>query len=160
DAQVFESILPELTLQFDFRQGGLFNKNQFRDKPLKGEFMKELFRKGILHVTTLKLDDEIIGSLVGVAGKGWVHLQGINTHSPFYANHSPGMLHCASLGQLLDEEGVAVFDLSPRGDTYTERMGTRHDQVCMLVIANNTAFLLKRLLKKQIYIYTVKKGIR
>lgn len=160
DDQVFESILPELTLQFDFRQGGLFNKNQFRDKPLKGEFMKELFRNGILHVTTLKLDDEIIGSLVGVAGKGWVHLQGINTHSPFYAKHSPGMLHFLSLGQLLAKEGVTVFDLTPGGDSYKERMATSHDQVCGLVISNNTAFRLKRLLKKQLYSYWVKKGMR
>lgn len=160
DNQVFESVLPELALQFDFRQGGLFNKNQFRDKPLKGEFMKELFKNRLLHVTLLKVDEEIIGSMVAVADKGWVHLQGINTHSPFYARHSPGILHFLNLGQLLAHEGVDVFDLTPGGDTYKERLATSHDEVYGLLLTNHTGFRLKRRLKKELQDYLVRTGKR
>lgn len=160
DCQVFESVLPELMLQYDFRQGSLFNKNHFRKKPLKNEFMKELFKCGILHVTTLKLNEEIIGSMVAVADRGWVHLQGINSHSPFYARHSPGILHFLNLGQLLAHEGVDVFDLTPGGDTYKERLATSHDQVCGLLITRSTSYRLKRLLKKELQNYLVRTGRR
>ena len=157
---VFESVLPELTLQFDFRQGGLFNKNQFRDKPLKAEFMKELFRNKLLHVTLLKVNEAIIGSMVAVADRGWVHLQGINTHSPFYAKYSPGILHFLNLGQLLAHEGLDVFDLTPGGDTYKERLATGHDQVYGLVITSNKGFRLKRMIKKELQDYLVRTGRR
>lgn len=160
EQQVFESVLPEITLQFDFRQGGLFNKNQFRDKPLKGEFMKELFRHKLLHVTLLKVNEDIIGSMVAVADRGWVYLQGINTHSPFYAKHSPGILHFLNLGQLLAHEGVDVFDLTPGGDTYKERLATSHDQVYGLLITSHKGFRLKRMIKKELQDYLVRTGRR
>lgn len=160
EPEVFESVLPELSLQFDFRQGGLFNKNQFRDKPLKAEFMKELFRLGLLHVTLLKVNEDIIGSMVAVADRGWVYLQGINTHSPFYAKHSPGILHFLNLGQLLAQEGAEVFDLTPGGDTYKERLATSHDQVYGLLITGSKVLRLKRLIKKELQDYLVRTGRR
>lgn len=160
DPGVFEAVLPELALQYDFRQGGLFNKNQFRDKPLKAEFMKMLFKNGLLHVTLLRVNDDIIGSMVAVADRGWVYLQGINTHSPFYARHSPGILHFLNLGQLLAHEGVDVFDLTPGGDTYKERLATSHDQVYGLLITGSKGFRFKRLIKKELQDYLVRTGRR
>lgn len=160
DINEFTEALKELTLQFDFRQGCMFNKNQFRDKPQKFKLMVELFKQGLLHATILKVDEEIIASMVAVAGKNWVHLQGINTHSPFYAKHSPGILHFLHLGQSLAQEGVEVFDLTPGGDEYKERFATTHDNAYTLIVTPNTAFRLKKYIKRKLHIRLIKAGKR
>jgi hypothetical protein len=57
-----------------------------------------------------------------------VHLQGINSHSPFYSKHSPGILHFLMLGVALAEEGIPVFDLTPGGaDGYKAILANRQE---------------------------------
>ncbi|TPE42512.1 GNAT family N-acetyltransferase [Pontibacter mangrovi] len=158
--EAFKAALQELSVQYDFRLGALYNKNPFRNKPLKFELMVELFRQGMLHVTVLKLDEHYLASLVAVADRGWVHLQGLNSHSPFFAKYSPGMLHFLSLGNYLHREGKAVFDLTPGDDSYKERFANVHDQVHTLVISHNPAFLLKKKLKKIFHTWLLEKGKR
>ncbi|WP_143962607.1 GNAT family N-acetyltransferase [Litoribacter populi] len=156
----FKEVLDDLAVQYDFRQGVMFNKNQFKDYPARKDFMLDMFNQGVLHVTLLKLDEHIIGSMGAVFGKDWVHLQGFNTHSPFYAKHSPGILHFLHLGNHLAEEGFEVFDLTPGGDKYKEKMATSHDTVYSLILTDNFVFRMKRLLKKQLHAYWEKKGLR
>ncbi|MBS9524258.1 GNAT family N-acetyltransferase [Litoribacter ruber] len=156
----FEEVLDDLAVQYDFRQGVMFNKNQFRDFPARKKFMLEMFREGVLHVTLLKLDDHIIGSMGAVYGKDWLHLQGFNTHSPFYAKHSPGILHFLHLGNHLFEEGFEVFDLTPGGDKYKEKMATSHDVVYSLVLTDSLVFKFKRQVKKKLHAYWESKGLR
>lgn len=155
-----QSILGELTVQYDFRQGALFNMNQFRDDPLKAVFLVEIFKRGLLHVTVLKVNNEIIACIMAVQGDGWVHLAGINIHSPFYANYSPGFVHFLLLAQQLAQAGIAYFDLTPGGDAYKERMANRHDIVHELVVCNNLLYRAKRLIRKTKHTLLIKMGIR
>jgi hypothetical protein len=60
----FSSIFDELTAQYDFRKAAMYNKAPFRKDPLKKKFLLALFEQQILHVTVLKLNDEIIASNV------------------------------------------------------------------------------------------------
>lgn len=157
----FSEVLEELMVHFDFRQGAMFNKNQFRDNPLRKDFLLELFRQKVLHVTVLLLNEEIIASLVAVADRRWIHLQGMNTHSPFYSRYSPGILHFYLLGKsLVEEDQMEVFDLTPGDDHYKERWATDHDTVYTLTITNDRRYRIKRSLKKMIYGWLIKAGQR
>ncbi|MHC2992000.1 hypothetical protein OB13_10520 [Pontibacter sp. HJ8] len=161
DRERFSTILKDLTLQFDFRQGAMFNKNRFRENPLKAEFLLAMFEQNLLHATVLKVNEEVVASIVAVAGRDWVYLGGINTHTPFYAGfYSPGFVHFMLLGQQLAQEGIAVFDLTPGGDSYKERMATTHDYVYEMTVANNPSYRLKRLVKKQVHTGLIKAGKR
>jgi len=160
DFGVFASTLDELTVQFDFRQGAMFNMNQFRDNPLKSKFLLAMFEQDLLHVTVLKIEDEIVGSIVAVKSGDWVHLAGINIHSPFYASASPGFVHFLLLGQHLAAEGTAMFDLTPGGDSYKERMANEHDTVHELVVSSSMPYRIKRLARKKLHELLIKAGKR
>ncbi|AKD04394.1 GNAT family N-acetyltransferase [Pontibacter korlensis] len=161
DFETFSAILPELTVQYDFRQGAMFNKNQFRENSSKQKFLLELFEQDLLHVSVLRAGNELLASIVAIAGKKWVHLGGINIHSPFNAHYySPGFVNFLMLGQQLAQEGYAVFDLTPGGDAYKERMATRHDHVYELVVTSSFTSHFKRRLKKHIHDRMVKTGVR
>lgn len=124
DPNEFDITLDELVIQSDFRKGAMFDSCIFKQEPIRKDFLKALFRMNLLHATVLKLDETIIASNVGVFGKGWVHLQGINTHSPMHAKYSPGILHFLMLGLMLAEEEIQVFDLTPGGDSYKHILAT------------------------------------
>lgn len=156
----FEEILPQIIDQFDFRQAAMFNKSQFRERPQKINFYLRLFKEGLLHVTVIMLHKEVLASMVALHGKKWVHLQGINTHSPMHAKLSPGMLHFYLLAERLVEEGVDTFDLTPGWDTYKEIWMTESDTVYSLVATRNSLFYFKKKTKKYIYDLILKMGLR
>lgn len=161
DIDTFTAILPELTVQFDFRQGAMFNKNRFRENPLKADFLVALFQQKLLHVTVLRTEQQILAAIVALAGKEWVHLGGINIHSPLNANYySPGFVNFLMLGQFLSEEGYAMFDLTPGGDSYKERLATTYDFVYELTVTNNPAYYIKRGLRKLVHDNLIKAGLR
>ncbi|GAB3662523.1 hypothetical protein GCM10028791_37630 [Echinicola sediminis] len=139
----FSEVLDELIIQSDFRKGAAYNRELFSEDDQKKAFIKALFDLNMLHVSLLKLDDEIIASNVGVAGKKWLHLQGINTHSPFQAKHSPGILHFLMLGQSLGEEGFEVFDLTPGADPYKSGLASDFHEAYELVISTPRAIRRK-----------------
>ncbi|WP_162426743.1 GNAT family N-acetyltransferase [Pontibacter pudoricolor] len=136
DRQEFINILDELAIQSDFRKGAMYNKTVFMDDPYRKPFLLSLFDSALLHTTLLKLDEKIIASNIGAASKGWVHLQGINTHSPIYAKYSPGILHFLMLGQLLAENGYSVFDLTPGRNAYKDSLATTYTNAFELTIGN------------------------
>ncbi len=157
----FEEILPELVIQYDFRQGAMFNKNQFSENPLKTRFLLAIFEKNLLHVSVLKVDQKIMAAIVAVAGRGWVHLGGINTHAPYKARYySPGFVHFIMLGKQLADSGGAVFDLTPGGDAYKERLATDHDLVYEMVLPGNAVSRAKRQVKKYLFNRLVRAGKR
>lgn len=156
----FAGVLDELTIQYDFRQGAMFNKNQFRENPLKTALLLALFEQDLLHVTLMTVNEEVFAAIVAVSGKDWVHLGGINIHTPFYAHHSPGFVHFLLLGQLLAQEEMAVFDLTPGEDAYKERYATGHDQVHELMVAHSLPFLVKKRLRKKVHSRLIQAGIR
>ncbi|MBX0332367.1 GNAT family N-acetyltransferase [Pontibacter sp. HSC-14F20] len=145
DTDEFCSVLNELTIQSDFRKGAMYNKRAFEEDSCRKAFLYELFKLGLLHVTLLKVEDTIVASNVGVTGRNWVHLQGINTHSPMQAKHSPGILHFLMLGVMLAEEGIAVFDLTPGSDPYKESLATDFTHSTELVFGNMVNILNKNL---------------
>ena len=127
DIKAFSSILEELIIQFDFRKMAMYNTSFFLNDSRRKKFLVSLFQQDLLHATVLRLNEEIIASNVGATGNSWVHLQGINTHSPSYAKYSPGILHFLMLGKLLADEGIAIFDLTPGEDAYKDELATHYD---------------------------------
>jgi CelD/BcsL family acetyltransferase involved in cellulose biosynthesis len=143
DSQQFSSIVDELAIQSDFRKGAMYNKTVFKDEPKRKDFLLNLFDLGLLHATVLWLNDTIIASNVGVTGRNWIHLQGINTHTPIHAKHSPGILHFLMLGNLLADEGLAVFDLTPGADPYKDSLATEHSYAYEMTIAPPSRILVR-----------------
>ncbi|WP_143962611.1 GNAT family N-acetyltransferase [Litoribacter populi] len=160
DLEEFKRILPDLTDQYDFRQGAMFNKFPFRDAPEMKDLLVELFKKNILHVTVMRDGEEILASIVAVTHKEWAHLGAINTHTPFHGKNSPGFVHFIMLQQMLSEEGFEVFDLTAGGDLYKERMANYHDYVYTLLFTQNKTFKIKRSIRKAIMSMLVRASIR
>jgi hypothetical protein len=133
----FRSVLDELIIQNDFRKGAVYGNEFFANDPLKKEFKIQLFSLGLLHVTILKLNEEIIASNASIHGKGVVHLAGFNTHSPFYSKYSPGIIRFLMLGLLIHKEGYYEFDLTPGGiEGYKSDLATDYKNVYELIIAS------------------------
>ena len=159
DPERFALLLDDLVMQSDFRKGAKYNFFQFETDPFGKQFLLELFKKGVLHTTVLRLNGQVIASIVAPAGKKWVHLAGLNTHSPLYARHSPGLINFIMLGQLLIEEGMDTFDLTPGGDPYKERLATSRDQVHELYVSG----ILKTKIRKSLVepvLSVVKHGLK
>jgi hypothetical protein len=148
DFEIFQAILDEITAQSDFRKGAMYNITPFEDDPLRKELLSKLYKHDILHVTVLKLNEEIIACNVGtIDGKSMI-LQGLNSNAPFYTNNSPGILHFLMLGKLLAEEGYTVFDLTPGEDPYKERLATVNGQAYELVLAGSLRSLVRSYITK------------
>ncbi|WP_299761793.1 GNAT family N-acetyltransferase [uncultured Pontibacter sp.] len=156
DANEFSNVLGELAIQSDFRKGAMYDKCAFQEDPFRKNFLLELYKQDLLHATVLKVDETIIASNVGFTGKSWLHLQGINTHSPFHAKHSPGILHFLMLGNLLAAEGMKVFDLTPGSDPYKETLATDFCTATELTICGQNSWL-KHKLKYKLNEYLKKK---
>lgn len=140
----FSSIFDVLIDQYDFRKGATLNFLPFRGDPIKKKFFMELFRLEMLHVTVLKLNNEIVASLIGTIGKdSWVHGAGLNTHAPTYACFSPGFVCFIMMAQQLANEKFRTLDLSTGGQGYKERLANSHDQVYELIISNQTQSRIK-----------------
>lgn len=161
DLETFKSSLRVMAVMYDFRHSALFNKNPFHEDPVKKDFLLELFRLQLLHVTVLKVDGKIITGIVAVAGKDWVSLAAINCHSPVKARwHSPGFLHFVLLSKQIEEEGFHYFDLTPGYDSYKEELANGHDEVTELVISRELKFRIKRKIKNWMHTRLIASGIR
>jgi len=162
DLQTFVAVLDELTTQFDFRKGAMFNRTPFRDSGLTRELLLTLFEHKLLHATVLKLNDEVIASNVGAISGSWVHLEGLNTHAPAYGRYSPGILHFLMLGKLMAAEGYQVFDLTPGGDAYKEILANAYDKVYELRIGGRYSRLrdeLRKAIAEPVKQHLQKRGI-
>lgn len=152
DPATFERSLNEMAELYDFRQSAMFNKYPFREDPDKKEFLLEMFRLKMLHVTIMWINEKIVAAVVLVMGGNWAHLAGINCHAPFYARmYSPGFLHFVLLGKQLSDEAVPYFDLSPGYDSYKDDLANLHDEVNELVISERSRFLAKRKFKRWLH---------
>lgn len=156
DKNTFENIFDTIADQYDFRQVSKYNRTHFKGNPLKKELLMQLFNQNLLHVTILKLDDDIIASNVAVAGQHWVHLKGMNTWSPLYAKYSPGILHFLMLGQQLHSEGYTVFDLTPGDDPYKDTLANAHDEVYELWAYSKIRYYVQNYFRKEVYFNILK----
>jgi CelD/BcsL family acetyltransferase involved in cellulose biosynthesis/GNAT superfamily N-acetyltransferase len=112
-----ESVLDEIAMQYDLRQGAANDYTHFGSDPLRKEFLLALMRAGVLHATVLWHNDALVAANLGVSGKDTVYL-GIFAHSALYAKESPGKLHLALLGEHLAKTSCRTLDLTPGEDTY------------------------------------------
>lgn len=160
DPDEFRAVLKEVLVHLDFRQAAMFNKIPSKKDPQRPYFLQSLFESGILHVTVLTLDGEIISSIIGVKDHQWIHLAGLISFSPFHAKHSPSLVHLFMLGQLMKDQGYMVFDLTPGDDGYKERISTSSDEVVEISISKNVKFKLKKSVKKIIHKSLLKLNVR
>lgn len=161
DLESFAAIIDEIVAMYDFRQGALYNKNQFRDEPIRKNELLEEFQQNLIHLTVLRVNEKIISAVASRAGKSWVHLGGIIGHYPYNSRfYSPGFLHFTMLGQLLSQEGFSHFDLTPGYETYKEQFANAHDEVNELIIAGNPLFLIKRKMRSKMQNMLVREGYR
>jgi hypothetical protein len=145
DPEEFHSLLnTQLVHLFDFRQGAMFNKNPFRNDPANKKLLLSLFAAGLLHVTVMKVNEEVIAAVGATIGKNRAYIGGINCHSPLYSDYSPGYFHFLLLARQLAQEGFDSFDLTPGYDFYKERLATRHERVHQLVVTRNRFYFVKR----------------
>jgi hypothetical protein len=129
--------MDEMILQNDFRKGALYGKMVFQEEFQRREFLLKMFELGHLHVSLLKLDEKVIASNAGFIGEDVIHLQGINSHSPFFSKYSPGILLFLMLGVQLSEKGKKYFDLTPGGiDGYKSMLSNFKEEVHELWISN------------------------
>ncbi|WP_229683502.1 GNAT family N-acetyltransferase [Echinicola rosea] len=160
DPNEFVQVLNEILVYLDFRQAAMFNKLPSKSNPNRNKFLIDLFQKDLLHVTALKLDGETISSIIGMKGKGWMHLAGLISYSPFHSKHSPGLVHLYMLGKMLQDEGYQKFDLTPGYDGYKERLSTSGDEVIELHLSKNIKYGIKKFLRKNLHHTLVKFDIR
>ncbi|HEY1025283.1 MAG TPA: GNAT family N-acetyltransferase [Sphingobacteriaceae bacterium] len=163
DRQEFEEVIDEMLLQFEFRKGALYNTFPTHDDPLFRPFLLNLFEKDLLHVTVLRLDKQIIASMINTAENNWVYLKGINTHAASFARQSPGLLHFLMLGKLLADENVGFFDLTPGGDYYKEGLATSRLAAHQIWLMNSLSayakISLREWIKKLVRETVSRKGI-
>jgi CelD/BcsL family acetyltransferase involved in cellulose biosynthesis len=134
----FAEVLDILADQYDFRKAAKYNWTEFRSDSLKKQFLLDLFKEGILHVTLLTLNNEIIASITDTIGyNNWMHGTEIATHSCFHARYSPGILNFQLLAQQLASKGYQVYDLTPGSDPYKARLSNAHDYVHGLYITDS-----------------------
>jgi CelD/BcsL family acetyltransferase involved in cellulose biosynthesis/RimJ/RimL family protein N-acetyltransferase len=129
-----ESVIDDISAQYDFRQSAVNNYEHFRADPLRKAFQLALMRTpGLLHTTVLRHRGEAIAANLGLCGKGVVHL-GIFSHSPACAKESPGKLLLVLLGDHLADSGGAKLDLTPGDDAYKRAFANGSETVYRLTV--------------------------
>ncbi len=131
-----------------FRHAAMHSVEPRRDPAKKQFFMTMMAIPRVLHVTALRVGEEIASSHIGVYNKDQV-LLGTLAHSPFFARHSPGKLHILMLGEELAKEGITAFDLTPGGE-YKDRFATHHDSTHVLTVFFNATQRFKYKSKRKL----------
>ncbi|MBF8964685.1 GNAT family N-acetyltransferase [Pontibacter sp. FD36] len=151
DFDEFYSVLDELIYQYDFRQGAIRNLTPFRNSPARKQLLIEMFNQDMLHVTLLKLNNDIVASLVTTKERNnWMHGVGINSYSPIYANYSPGFICFVKFVQLLIHEGYDTLNMATGNQHYKGRLANSYDQVYELTVTNKSTYVAKEYLKASI----------
>lgn len=131
----FEPIFDAAMTFGSFRLAAIHGVEPGRD-PLKKQFyMAMMAVPRLLHVTVLRVGNQIFSTHIGVYNKDQVIL-GMISHSPLFARHSPSKLHLYMLGEELAEEGINALDLTPGGE-YKEQFATHYDSTHVLTVFFN-----------------------
>jgi hypothetical protein len=129
DGRLFEELLDELILMYDFRQGAVNDSVPFEEDKHKKAFHIALAKlPGLMHCSVLRSGNEIVAGLLGLCTGDTVH-SGVFAHSPLYGKYSPGKLHLLLLGLQMQKDGFTYLDLTPGGSEWKDRFATDHDEV-------------------------------
>ena len=130
--QDLEAIYDQAINYGGFRHAAIHDVPPRRDPLQKQFYLAMMAVPRLLHVTVLRVGDEIASSHIGMYNKDQV-LLGMLAHSPSFARHSPSKLHVLMLGEELAKEGITAFDLTPGGE-YKDRFATHHDDTHVLTV--------------------------
>ncbi|MBU2709920.1 GNAT family N-acetyltransferase [Zooshikella harenae] len=124
------ALLKQMIPLYDFRQGAANQSFPFFDDHAKHDFHQTLCQQHnhLLHLTGLWINNELVAAHLGFIHNKKVHLA-IFCYSPFYSTHSPGKIHLLMLCELLAQEGITCFDLTPGGDPWKNRFANTFDTV-------------------------------
>ncbi|MBO0720236.1 MAG: GNAT family N-acetyltransferase [Blastocatellia bacterium] len=142
DPEELRQVIDEIFCYQALRLRAVYNITNPENDQLRKTFFLNLMRlPGMLHVTVLRVGDNLVSGQIHMHNRDQV-LLGLITHSPIYAKYSPGTLHLLMLGAELANDGIPTFDLTPGGD-YKERYATDHDNAYILRIFFNSAQCLR-----------------
>lgn len=134
DASEYTRVLERFVQYHDCRQCASHGSTPFQTDPRKKAFHQALLNvPGLLHVTVLKVGDEIASAQVNVIHRSDVQLCLI-AHNPEFERLSPGKLHIRFLAKMLAEEGYERLDLTPGGEAYKDRFANGADTVHSLTV--------------------------
>ena len=129
DPEEFEPLFDQIIRFYDARRLAVTGSAPFRNDPLKRAFHLEMMRQpGLLHVTVMKVGNQIASAHLGACSKQEVQL-GLIAHNPELEKHSPGKFHILFLARMLMQEGYEQLDLTAGGDPYKERFANAWDEV-------------------------------
>ena len=129
DPAELERCLDWIIEAYDLRRLAISGIAPFRKDPCKRLFHLNLMRTpGLLHVTVLKVGDQIASAHLNAMGKRDC-IPCLICHSASMGAHSPGKIHMLMLAQMLLKQGYEQLDLTPGGDAYKERFATAWDEV-------------------------------
>jgi CelD/BcsL family acetyltransferase involved in cellulose biosynthesis/RimJ/RimL family protein N-acetyltransferase len=158
DDAAFAALLDQMIPLYELRQGAAHDALPFREDPLKRSFYLALQRQtDLLHVTAMRLDDELIAAHVGLRSGNTV-LVGMPAQSPRYARHSVGKLLFHELALLLEQEGVDALDLTPGGE-YKDRFATRFDEASVLTVVFSHAGAWRHRLERRLIEAAKRRGL-
>lgn len=122
-----ERIFDSIIALYDFRQGAANDSCPFVSDPHKRDFHLDWFRMvpEQLRITCIRLNDEVIGALIGVSTDAETEIA-IIAFSVEYARHSPGKILIYYTARLLAEAGQKYLDLTPGDDPWKQRFATEY----------------------------------
>lgn len=123
-----------IELQYNLRQGFADLSRGFLADPHKRALHERLFERGLLHVTLLRLDDELLAANLGLHGRNQVHLGVFSSHVyRRYSKRSPGIVHILLLAEHLRAQGIGQLDLTPGGE-YKDEVANARDTAYTLTV--------------------------
>ena len=155
--EALEECFDEIITLANFRLGARHYYDELPQDPYKKQFYLEQMKRGLLHVTVTRVRGEMAGVEICIFNRGAMR-GSILTHSPFFAQGSPGRVHILYLWQLLAAEGIPILDMSPFG-AYKDRIATRQDEVTKLTLFLSASVGRRQMTRRAIR-ETVKKGLR
>ncbi len=134
DLNELEEVFNGIIGWYDFRHAAIHGSTPFRDDQFKKTFHLNMMKcPDLLHVTVLKVGDQLASAHINTCGNKEIHL-GILAHNPWLAHHSPGAFHIYFLSQLLMREGYGQLDLTPGSDRYKSDFANSFDEVHTLTV--------------------------
>lgn len=141
-------IFDQLIQWYDARQEAAHGKRPFHTDKNKKEWHVRLLKEGLLHVSVMKVGQELVSALFGLSD-GETYSVMMPVFAPAYAQYSPMALHHLMLVEQLHEEGYALLDLTPGPDAFKDRFVGAYDSVQALSIYFTQREWLKAKIRRQ-----------
>ena len=158
DAGAFTALLDEMIPLYELRLGAVHDALPFRNDEMKKGFYQALQREtDLLHVTVMRVEDELIAAHIGLRTEKMV-MAGIVAQSPRYAKSSVGKLLYFELALMLEHEGVEVLDLTPGGE-YKDRFATHYRDASSVTILFSYSAARRYRLRRRLIDAAKRKGL-